>query len=331
MSASLILSASGNNGRQIGSLLAYRESLTGNGVIGIEFPFTRTTSGMELLQGATEWTSAVINMPRRYYNGTKYSYLFEPARTNLFLNSAAPVTQNITVVSGQQYTITVFGVGTATLSGAATGTVTGTNSDGTTLTVTTSGTTLTVTMSGVSGAQTIVNVELGSSATSPIITTGSAVLRAADVPQLTGASALIGQTEGTLFSHFELTNLSGDRTILEIGADNNNRIRLRINGNTLSGNVVVGGVSVGVVQFNGITLGIYKLAYTYKNNEFKAYLNGVAGTPSLSGSIPSNMSIIAVGTRLLAGGADYFNDRVIESKVYPTSLSNAELAALTTL
>jgi hypothetical protein len=405
MSASLILSASGNNGRQIGSLLAYRESLTGNGVIGIEFPFTRTTTGMERLSDGI-WRDAAINLPRRYWDGTKYSYLFEPARTNVILHSNdfsqsvwAP-SNSLNIVRGTnsiiadatngnhrlgQNSVSITTNGTISffvkpngyskigvrdgntgnycsfhLSGA--GSILQ-NSGFTTPAITYDSVsdlyyiTVSLTASSINPQLYILEpsyttgsitgswigdnvsgillyyfqIESGLFATSPIITTGSAVLRAADVPQLTGASALIGQTEGTLFSHFELTNLSGDRTILEIGADNNNRIRLRINGNTLSGNVVVGGVSVGVVQFNGITLGIYKLAYTYKNNEFKAYLNGVAGTPSLSGSIPSNMSIIAVGTRLLAGGADYFNDRVIESKVYPTSLSNAELAALTTL
>jgi hypothetical protein len=47
------------------------------------------------------------------------------SRTNLFLNSTAPVTQNITTVVGSTYTVSFYGTGTLTLSGAATQTMTG--------------------------------------------------------------------------------------------------------------------------------------------------------------------------------------------------------------
>jgi hypothetical protein len=82
---SLILQANGNNGRQVGGMLAYRPSLD-NGIIPIEFPFTRTTTGMERLSDGL-WRGAAINMPRRYWDGTKYSYLNEPARTNVILHN----------------------------------------------------------------------------------------------------------------------------------------------------------------------------------------------------------------------------------------------------
>jgi hypothetical protein len=84
---SLILQANTNNGRTAGAMLAYRPSLTGNGIIPVEFPFSRTTTGMEKLADGL-WREASINTPRRFFDGTKYSYLFEPARTNHFTHSS---------------------------------------------------------------------------------------------------------------------------------------------------------------------------------------------------------------------------------------------------
>lgn len=63
---------------------------------------------------------------------------------NLVLNSAAPVTQSITVISGAQYTVNMTGSGSVALSGAGSGTVT----TGNPVTVTASTTTLTLTVSG---------------------------------------------------------------------------------------------------------------------------------------------------------------------------------------
>ena len=63
---------------------------------------------------------------------------------NLALNSAAPATQSITVVSGADYTVEVAGSGSVTLSGAGTGSVT----EGNPVEVTASTTSLTLTVVG---------------------------------------------------------------------------------------------------------------------------------------------------------------------------------------
>jgi hypothetical protein len=69
------------NSRQVGSMLGYRETES-NGVLPIEVSFTRASTGMELLSDGL-WRDAAINMPRRYWDGTKYQWLLEPARTKL--------------------------------------------------------------------------------------------------------------------------------------------------------------------------------------------------------------------------------------------------------
>ena len=109
--------------------------------------------------------------------------LIEPPSTNLFLNSTAPVTQNITTTA-QAYTVTVLGTGDVTLSGTATGTAT----QGSPLTVTASAGTLTCT---VTGTLTRVNVEAGAFGTSFINTAATTVTRpAANLTRPTAGTAL---------------------------------------------------------------------------------------------------------------------------------------------
>jgi hypothetical protein len=176
-------------------------------------------------------------------------------------------------------------------------------------------------------------IETGSIATSYIPTTTGSASRNAEVISLTGAvSGCIGQTEGTIYAEFVLSNLVGDRTVFEIAADNSNRIRIRVNSSTISANAIVAGSAVGTISFTSQPTGVYKLAYSYAQNDFRAYLNNNPGTPVASGNIPASMSIIGLGTRIvsLPSGADLLNDRIRAVALYTTRLTNAELAALTT-
>ena len=100
-----------------------------------------------------------------------FGYSNWPARTNLFLNSNTPVTQNI-ATTAQQYTISVLGTGDVTVSGAAAGTAT----EGAPLTVTATAGTLTCT---VTGTLSRVQVEAGAFASPWIETAATTVTRAA--------------------------------------------------------------------------------------------------------------------------------------------------------
>jgi hypothetical protein len=136
-------------------------------------------------------TSAAYYGPAFDYSSTTLAPLglrIEEARTNLFLNSGSPATQTVTVASGQAYSISFYGTGVLTLSGALTQVMTGsayptrTTYTGTTLT-----TSLVVTVTTL-GTMSYPQVELGGFATSAIPTGASSVTRSADVVGIVGVA-----------------------------------------------------------------------------------------------------------------------------------------------
>ena len=110
------------------------------------------------------------------------------ARTNLFLNNQAPVTQTITVASGSVYTISFYGTGVLTLSGACTNVETGSPYPTKTQFSCVAATTSLVTTVTTLGTMNYVQVELNPNATTapqgfatgPILTSGAAVTRNAN-------------------------------------------------------------------------------------------------------------------------------------------------------
>lgn len=143
-------------------------------------------------------TSASSNTPRFDYDPATLAFkglLIEEARTNLFLNSQSPATQNITTTA-QNYTVSFYGTGSIALSGTCSGTLNG--SAATTLvqlTVTATAGTCTLTVSG-----TITNAqfEAGSFATSRIVTAGTSVTRQGDTLSFTSIP-WFNATAGTFY------------------------------------------------------------------------------------------------------------------------------------
>lgn len=117
--------------------------------------------------------------------------------TNLLLNSFAPATQTVSVSDATTYTLSVYGSGSAEITAGGSGTAT----DGSPLTFTTTGTSVTVT---VTGTLDVFQLEAGSDATSPIETTGSAVIRAADAAACESAFAeQYDPAQGWLFIDYD--------------------------------------------------------------------------------------------------------------------------------
>ena len=173
--------------------------------------------------------------------------------------------------------------------------------------------------------------EASSYPTSLINTTSSSATRVADACFKTGISSLIGQTEGTIFIDMVPTDVSGQGRYMNIYNGSNtsngwnaiistgstpNTFRFYGDGFDFSGGACLFGVRV-------------KVALAYKNGvSTSAYVNGASVgtlTAVTTGKIYNTLTL-GEGPFGLSGSCN-----VNESIIFPTALTNAELASLTTL
>jgi hypothetical protein len=174
--------------------------------------------------------------------------------------------------------------------------------------------------------------EVGSYATSYIPTTTASVTRNADQVFKTGISSLIGQTEGTMF--VECSALADDATNRRITISDgtaNNRIYISYKNytNQLRIDVISAGSSVfdSTYTIADITQ-TAKIAVAYKLNDFAFYVNGVQAAVDTSGAVPTSMSVFKFED---GAGGNVFFGKVNQAILFPTRLTNAELATLTTI
>jgi hypothetical protein len=265
------------------------------------------------------------------------------------------IAQVITVVSGTQYTVSLYvkSDGTtqrpqAILIGGNILTFTPTSTWQrltTTFTAASSSATFVLaTNSATSPASSFViwgaQVEAGAYATSYIPTTTAAVTRLADAASKTGISSLIGQTEGTIFIDFEYNQTPPDvngrllqlwgtsevtNSILPLifGAGANaNRFQLT----TFS----AGSSNIPIVQSAGTTVpfGRQKFAIAYTAGVYTVYRNGSLFA-SGSGLAPVSLTALDLG-----GSASFdrnFGNPINQALLFKTRLPNSDLATLTSL
>ena len=173
-------------------------------------------------------------------------------------------------------------------------------------------------------------VEAGAYATSLIPTLAASATRGADACSKTGISSLIGQTEGTLFAEFTIgrTPASTDRVAILSDGTGNERIGISLGAAGLLYMFVVdGNATQAEIIRTGTTAGTYKVAAAYKANDFVFYVNGVQVGTDTAGTIPS-CSRLDIGNQL---GVGQLGGGVNQALLFPTRLTNAELAELTTL
>jgi hypothetical protein len=178
-------------------------------------------------------------------------------------------------------------------------------------------------------------MELGSVATSPIVTTAGTASRVADVVSLTGASSLIGATEGTIYAEVVPRNYTAgvNRRILNIRVDGNNVISLDAETTIrrYSFSATNGGVQqVGIISGDIMTDTI-KLSGAYKVDDFAFYINGSQIGTDTSGTVPNvTTGTIGLGIRGDGSAGTEFNGWIRSVALFPTRLSNAQLVTLTT-
>jgi hypothetical protein len=172
--------------------------------------------------------------------------------------------------------------------------------------------------------------EAGAYATSYIPTLGASVTRVVDKAEKTSASALIGQTEGTIFWEIQvdIQSASGNEQIFTIdnGSTYDNSIYLA-KGETgsLVAVIVVGAVVQATFSVNKTT-GTFKMAIGYANNNSAFFVDGVqVSTTDTSCSIPASLSRITLGNTPLGSTSG----KTAQVLLFPTRLTNAQLAELT--
>jgi hypothetical protein len=172
-------------------------------------------------------------------------------------------------------------------------------------------------------------IEQSSYATSLINTTSASATRVADECSKTSISSLIGQTEGVLFVDLMFTAYDNQAKWIAFLGGGGNYIGLYSGG----GSNFVAEVENSGSQFinSSFTFSVgqrYKLALAYKANDFAFYVNGTQIGTDATGSVPTvsvfNFNYNTTNTAL---GGKVYNQVIL----FPTRLTNAELASLTTL
>jgi hypothetical protein len=172
-------------------------------------------------------------------------------------------------------------------------------------------------------------MELGAYATTWVPTTTAAVTRIFDLASKTGVSSLIGQTEGTLFLDFESGANDGVNNTFSINNGSVNRIIIRkTSSNTIDTQVRVAAVTQALIATSAITVNTrYKCAVGYKENDIVFYVNGVQIGVDTSSTIPA-CSIISNDA---GSSIEPMYRPINQAALFPTRLTNAQLAQLTTL
>jgi hypothetical protein len=179
--------------------------------------------------------------------------------------------------------------------------------------------------------------EQSSYPTSYISTTSASATRVADFAITNNISSLFGSTEGSFFIEMthDGTNANGAIPLFlrsSIGAAFNRATYLQFGTTNITLEVYNGGTSQAIISGGSFTNGqTLKVACGYKSNDFVLYVNGVQIGTDTSGSISASLAFIDFGTYNLAASTFQYNGKIGETILFPTRLTNAELASLTTV
>lgn len=293
--------------------------------------FTRSTVATYIdVAGAIQ--TAAINAPRFEYDPVTHALrglLIEEQRTNLFLNSATLVTQNVTTTA-TPYTLSFYGTGTVTLTGTSiAGPLVGTDATTrVTQTFTPTAGTLTCT---VIGSVTSAQIEAGAYATSYISTVGTTVARGADncfMPITVG----VAYTLAADFMPNAPTIIAANRAIVNVNDTTTaNRAQIATSSATGLQSIFVGVASAGtqaatIASSTIAPLAVGKVAASFIAAGGLAACNGATPTAISAGALP-------VVTRLAIGNvaaSSYQNGYFQRIRVWQRALPSAELIVVTT-
>jgi hypothetical protein len=292
--------------------------------------FTRATTATTV-NSAGLIVSVASGVPRSYYDPTTLAYrgyLAEGARTNLVLNSLIDGTDfstqsvNVTAVA---HTLSFYGTGTITLSGASTaGPLVGTGvyPQRVSLTFTPTAASLTLT---VTGSCKFVQLEVGSFASSFIPTAGASVTRNADVltyPVSGNASASVGSAYAEVSTFW-----TGTTTAIAVAFDTGNNLPLYVGGAAPTTIYTADGVNaVTKTGLSSMATGLRKRASSYGGS---TQLITGDGLDPQSGTFDGAMASTAIAVGCGTGAGNPWFGTIRNVRIYQTQLSAAQLQAVT--
>lgn len=171
-------------------------------------------------------------------------------------------------------------------------------------------------------------------ATSYIPTDGTIATRAAEACDGAGDVTTFNSAEGTLFG--DITAIANNSNFKLIGISNGTSLNRAYIGYSIVSNKITAALNLdGVAQasishdIDDITTS-YKVAFTYKNNDFNLWVNGSKVGSDTSGSTfplgTINTAVFSSGS-----GSSIFYGKTKQLQVFKTALTDAELQTLTTL
>jgi hypothetical protein len=176
-------------------------------------------------------------------------------------------------------------------------------------------------------------IELGAIPTSFIPTNTAPVTRNADAINVTGAvSGCIGQTEGTIYLEVDMRvipdffvpfaiDIGAVNEYLFIGVNSSGAVRVVIKKAT--------GSQTQLMISSANPVGVYKIAVAYKNGDYAMSINGATPLTSSDSTNYPTGTFSRVHLAVSSYGIGLCRTRA--AALYPTRLTNTELAALTTL
>jgi len=171
--------------------------------------------------------------------------------------------------------------------------------------------------------------EVGSYPTSYIPTSGSTVTRNQDIFTRDGIGSLINSTEGVLFVEMAALVDGGNFELISLSdGSNSNRCSVFFNGGNLTAAYRISNSNVFIHIEASDLLNFNKVAISYKQSQFKMFVNGYNVFEQLSGNVlPSNtFNKLSFDS---GAGANPFYGKVKQLQVYNTALTDEQLLQLT--
>ena len=138
--------------------------------------------------------------------------------------------------------------------------------------------------------------EIGTYATSPIVTGASAVTRLKDLTTVAGVGNEIGQVNSTVLVQFNASNLSTLRTALTLDGAGGSLKFQKLANNDIQVMLLNGATTVFSVVISGSLQGIQKLAIAYSNAGYISSLNGSTGASGTLGGSQPTLTDITIGS-----------------------------------